>query len=122
MRFKFWRSDKDCRDTVSAVGAIRQHLPFTRVSSATNIKVFRHAVCLDERRARFSPDLYNPPVKWLKKNKKRKSKQWKQVEIELRFRGERLKEIMKEKGGSPSSIDVREMWFAGCHSGKFAGR
>ena len=36
------------RDTVDAVGLIPRRLPFTEVND--NIKYFRHAISLDERR------------------------------------------------------------------------
>ena len=46
------RITRICRDTVSSLGAIRRKsLPVTTAS--TNAKTFRHALSLDERRARF---------------------------------------------------------------------
>ena len=45
------------RDTVCSVGLIPRRLPF--VSSNTAIRYFRHAVSLDERRAKFRANLYN---------------------------------------------------------------
>lgn len=39
------------RDTVNSVGLIPRHLPFT--TSNNNVRTFRHAVSLDERRAKF---------------------------------------------------------------------
>jgi len=46
------------RDTVASVGLVMgRSLPF--VSSNTSIKTFRHALSLDERRARFMPNLYH---------------------------------------------------------------
>ena len=47
------------RDTVSSVGIIPHTLPFT--SSNTAIRVFRHALSLDEHRARFRANLYHHP-------------------------------------------------------------
>ncbi|KAG8958743.1 hypothetical protein FRC00_002339 [Tulasnella sp. 408] len=45
-------------DTVSAVGVLwPRHLPFS--SANTTIKTFRHALSLDERRARFQPNLWH---------------------------------------------------------------
>lgn len=49
------------RDTVNAVGLIPHRLPFT--SSNSSIKTFRHAVSLDEHRAKFKANLYNLPTK-----------------------------------------------------------
>ncbi|KAI0640161.1 hypothetical protein C8Q77DRAFT_1044697 [Trametes polyzona] len=49
-------------DTVCSVGAIPHRLPFT--SSNTAIRTFRHAVSLDERRAKFKANTYNRPTDW----------------------------------------------------------
>ncbi|KIL66936.1 hypothetical protein M378DRAFT_9939 [Amanita muscaria Koide BX008] len=48
-------------DTVESVGLIPKRLPFT--SSNTIVKTFRHAVALDERRAKFKANLWNRPTK-----------------------------------------------------------
>ncbi|KAJ3488331.1 hypothetical protein NLI96_g2925 [Meripilus lineatus] len=48
-------------DTVNSVGIIPHRLPFT--ASNTAVKVFRHAVSLDERRAKFKANLFNRPTK-----------------------------------------------------------
>jgi len=47
------------RDTVNSVGLIPRRLPFT--TSNTVVKTFRHAVALDERRAKFKANLWNRP-------------------------------------------------------------
>lgn len=49
-------------DTVSSVGGfpVPKRLPFT--SSNTSVRVFRHAVSLDERRAKFRANLFNRPT------------------------------------------------------------
>ncbi|KAF7791083.1 hypothetical protein EIP86_002044 [Pleurotus ostreatoroseus] len=47
-------------DTVSSVGLVPRHLPF--ITSNTAIKTFRHAVSLDERRAKFKANLYHRPT------------------------------------------------------------
>ncbi|KAF4571712.1 hypothetical protein EYR36_009055 [Pleurotus pulmonarius] len=46
-------------DTVNSVGLIPRRLPFT--TSNTIVRTFRHAVALDERRAKFKPNLWNRP-------------------------------------------------------------
>lgn len=46
-------------DTVDSVGLIPKRLPFT--TSNTLVKTFRHAVSLDERRAKFKANLWNRP-------------------------------------------------------------
>ncbi|KAI0368948.1 hypothetical protein BV20DRAFT_434793 [Pilatotrama ljubarskyi] len=48
-------------DTVASVGLVPRTLPFTTSNRA--IRVFRHAVALDERRARFQANLYKHPSK-----------------------------------------------------------
>src|SRR6266576_1199035 len=48
------------RDTVDSVGLIPKRLPFT--TSNTIVRTFRHAVSLDERRAKFKPNLWNRPT------------------------------------------------------------
>lgn len=48
-------------DTVCSVGLIPQTLPFT--TSNTSIRTFRHAVSLDEHRAKFKANLFNRPTK-----------------------------------------------------------
>ncbi|EKM61735.1 uncharacterized protein PHACADRAFT_248531 [Phanerochaete carnosa HHB-10118-sp] len=47
------------RDTVCSVGLFSRRLPFT--TSNTSVKTFRHAVSLDERRAKFKANLFNWP-------------------------------------------------------------
>lgn len=47
------------RDTVNSVGLIPRRLPFT--TSNTIVKTFRHAIALDERRAKFKANLWNQP-------------------------------------------------------------
>jgi uncharacterized protein (DUF2235 family) len=47
------------RDTVNSVGLIPRRLPFT--TSNKVVKTFRHAVSLDERRAKFKANLWNRP-------------------------------------------------------------
>lgn len=48
------------RDTVDSVGLIPKRLPFT--TSNTIVRTFRHAVALDERRAKFKANLWNRPT------------------------------------------------------------
>ncbi|KAI0673864.1 hypothetical protein C8Q78DRAFT_656594 [Trametes maxima] len=48
-------------DTVSSVGIIPHTLPFTASNRA--IRIFRHALSLDEHRARFQANLYQHPSK-----------------------------------------------------------
>ncbi len=50
----------DLRDTVNSVGLIPHWLPFT--ASNTIVRTFRHAISLDERRAKFKTNLWNIPT------------------------------------------------------------
>jgi len=95
-------------DTVSSVGMLGKKLPF----AATNygIRIFRHAMALDEHRARFKVahwtrtqeedcdcDTSSTPS-WMKKGKKIRKVHghvWKEIE--------------------DVETDVKEVWFAGCH-------
>lgn len=75
-------------DTVSSVGMFyRKQLPFT--SACDNIKVFRHALALDERRVMFKPNLFNMP-------------------------GQDSQES-SASAAQRSTTDVLEVWFPGCH-------
>ncbi|KAF8660902.1 hypothetical protein AX16_001530 [Volvariella volvacea WC 439] len=47
-------------DTVDSVGLLTKRLPFA--TSNTIVRVFRHAVSLDERRAKFKANLWNRPT------------------------------------------------------------
>ncbi|PPQ95701.1 hypothetical protein CVT26_008382 [Gymnopilus dilepis] len=107
-------------DTVNSVGLIPRRLPFT--TSNTVVKTFRHAIALDERRAKFKANLWNRPN---------------DTEKFLSITDQKIEE-MKEKQKHPShnghgrsaslaalerkytkdwtaDTDVDEVWFAGCH-------
>ncbi|RXW14426.1 hypothetical protein EST38_g11429 [Candolleomyces aberdarensis] len=76
-------------DTVGSIGFARDELPFS--TSDTFIGTYRHAISLDERRAKFQANQWNKPNS---------------VEVKL---------------GTPSTrdrlpTDIKEVWFAGCHS------
>jgi uncharacterized protein (DUF2235 family) len=45
-----------CRDTVSSVGIFPRYLPF--VNNNSSIHYFRHALALDERRSKFTPNFH----------------------------------------------------------------
>ncbi|KAJ3520999.1 hypothetical protein NM688_g9077 [Phlebia brevispora] len=84
-------------DIVSSVGLIPKRLPF--VSSNTAIRYFRHALSLDERRAKFKANLYNRPT---------------EAESKLGVQpGEMPKPSAAETSGSPSTISVQslEKWY-----------
>jgi len=121
-------------DTVSSVGMLGKTLPFTISNYA--VRTFRHAMALDERRARFKvahwgstikDDLVESPgylqrLKWM----------WKGYGLGIKKHGHRHKHssisdltekrnIMHKKYGhvweerEREETDVKEVWFAGCH-------
>ena len=80
-----------CRDTVESVEVDSKPLPFPGSNNA--IEVFRHALALDERRLEFTPILYA---------------------------GRTLKDQRTNSNAIiEKNTDVREVFFAGSHHGKF---
>ncbi len=75
------------RDPVCSVGLIPHRRPFTQ--SGTTVRTFRHALSLDERRAKFKANHFNRPS-----------------------------ESGPQQGTKPDT-DVKEVWFAGYHHGEF---
>ncbi|KIM81009.1 hypothetical protein PILCRDRAFT_510080 [Piloderma croceum F 1598] len=131
-------------DTISSVGIVMgRTLPFT--NSNYSIKVFRHALSLDEHRARFQPNLFhrpspNPsrdpahaspvllvdPVKAdlvsknsiLQKNLCQPSDNAK--DSEDLSNGESVSDNQRndtnQNGNGETKTDVLEVWFPGCHT------
>ncbi|KDR71517.1 hypothetical protein GALMADRAFT_74846 [Galerina marginata CBS 339.88] len=111
-------------DTVSSVGLIPRRLPFT--TSNTVVKTFRHAVALDERRAKFKANLWNKPNETeqllsitdqaIENQAKQKQKQKHAPNggngkhhgslgaLERKYTKDRL-----------AATNIDEVWFAGCH-------
>ncbi|KAF8647709.1 hypothetical protein AX16_006601 [Volvariella volvacea WC 439] len=93
-------------DTVSSVGVFPQILPYS--TGNVGIKVFRHALALDEQRARFRPCMWGEPA---------------EVGDGIRELEEpRVKSWPTPKSWSHWSYephpapDVQEVWFTGCHA------
>ncbi|KAF8651961.1 hypothetical protein AX16_004604 [Volvariella volvacea WC 439] len=82
-------------DTVSSVGmVVSRTLPFT--NSNRSVKVFRHALSLDERRIKFQPNLYHRST---------------------RGRDFGSEETVFESMGPVLRVNpVKEVWFTGCHA------
>ncbi|KAL6304814.1 hypothetical protein BKA93DRAFT_250549 [Sparassis latifolia] len=105
-------------DTVCSVGLIPRTLPFT--SSNNSIRTFRHAVSLDEHRAKFKANLYNHPTERETQlglqagempksgHKSARSKKWAEDR-------ERTFDLDNRGNAVPCETDVLEVWFAGCH-------
>ncbi|QRW21259.1 choline transport protein [Rhizoctonia solani] len=92
-------------DTVNSVGIIPRELPFAK--SNYLIRVFRHAVALDEHRAKFQPNLWGRST---------------ESEEKLGEAGKKkVYHRQKSKSGVWSYVygghqtDVKEVWFAGAH-------
>ncbi|KAF7358996.1 DUF2235 domain-containing protein [Mycena sanguinolenta] len=100
-------------DTVNSVGIIPRRLPFT--TSNTIIRTFRHALSLDERRAKFKANLWNRPNEQEQTlsisdqtapqpKHSHPPKKMSQVQMERRYSRDRSQ-----------ATDIDEVWFAGCH-------
>nr|GAT46931.1 predicted protein [Mycena chlorophos] len=108
-------------DTVNSVGIFPRRLPFT--TSNTIVRTFRHAMALDERRAKFKVNFWNrpdekeqnlgttgttPPVASTSTQgsapKPKPSKQHSHELLEARYARDRS-----------VPTDIEEVWFAGCH-------
>ncbi|EDR01075.1 uncharacterized protein LACBIDRAFT_312561 [Laccaria bicolor S238N-H82] len=102
-------------DTVNSVGLIPRRLPFT--TSNTIVRTFRHAVSLDERRAKFKANLWNRP----NDDEKTLSVTDQHVELIKQKAGphpskSRLHALERQYGVERlKATDIDEVWFAGCH-------
>jgi len=103
-------------DTVDSVGLIPRRLPFT--TSNTIIHTFRHAVSLDERRAKFKANLWNRP------NPVEATLGIDGQKPEIKFKEHRpnaktttLRAMERQYSGSSDNVptNIEEVWFAGCH-------
>ncbi|KAI0066519.1 hypothetical protein BV25DRAFT_1395427 [Artomyces pyxidatus] len=109
-------------DTVASVGLFPRHLPFT--ASNTAIRYFRHALSLDERRAKFKANYFRPspphicdlgtkPGEMPQSNQKRHPHSHHQDHHHTGKVSKRHLERDYENGEKKS--DALEVWFAGCH-------
>ncbi|KAJ6483330.1 hypothetical protein C8R45DRAFT_904567 [Mycena sanguinolenta] len=105
-------------DTVNSVGLIPKRLPFT--TSNTIVRTFRHAVSLDERRAKFKPNLWNRPNadEQLLSISDQQQKPQPQHDTKLKRNNtsQRVMEASYDEGrDSARPTDIEEVFFAGCH-------
>jgi len=104
-------------DTVSSVGLIPRRMPFT--TSNTVVRTFRHAVSLDERRAKFKANLWNRPTEVEQtlsisdKPGAKKAKHKHTGSISGKTSLKTWEEAYSKDKTLPTDID--EVWFAGCH-------
>jgi hypothetical protein len=96
-----------------------RNLPFT--VSNTSIRFFRHALSLDERRAKFKPNYYH--LQHAKNQKGTKpgdmpgsNQAFHRNKHHHHFGKEKVLPDEKNDDGPPEAR-VREVWFAGCHAG-----
>jgi uncharacterized protein (DUF2235 family) len=124
----------ECRDTVDSVGIIPRRLPFSM--SNTIVRTFRHAIALDERRAKFKPSF------WAKLSHKESHLSYTDQADERREKREQARKTHSKKSSKDGKeghdtknclvslenrysavkhapTDVEEVWFAGCHCGAF---
>jgi hypothetical protein len=85
------------RDTVCSVGIVPRTLPFTDSNTS---RYFRHAISLDEHRAKFKANHYR----------------FQRSDDE---KGIKPGENEESYDGGRTETDVKEVWFAGCHRGNF---
>jgi hypothetical protein len=97
-------------DTVSSVGIIPRSHPYTSVNYA--VKTFRHALALDERRARFRPNVWTEPTL-----DRQQDMDFDDPEVE--FPPSEMSEERENWSYKPPErafCDTEEVWFAGCHA------
>jgi hypothetical protein len=126
-------------DTVASVGVIMgRTLPFT--NSNSSIKTFRHALSLDEHRAKFRPNNYHRPAPSIQAARldpenaslnldskddsgstsgegtaaEKKKKRW--GFLGKRRAAEKARKTVATESALGESDDVLEVWFSGCHS------
>jgi uncharacterized protein (DUF2235 family) len=108
------------RDTVCAVGIVPRTLPFT--ASNTSIRYFRHAISLDEHRAKFKANYYH----LRHPDDQKGTKQGEMPRSNQRFPHYHRRSHQHDHKGKAqqyddglTETDVLEVWFAGCHCGNF---
>ncbi|KAL4266753.1 T6SS Phospholipase effector Tle1-like catalytic domain-containing protein [Pleurotus pulmonarius] len=99
-------------DTVGSVGVIPRRLPFT--TSNTHIRYFRHAIALDEHRARFQPNFFHRPLDAHKRLGVQPGEMPKSAP-KGHNKGPSLKDLERKYTEVCFDTNVEEVWFAGCH-------
>ncbi|RDB19651.1 hypothetical protein Hypma_013275 [Hypsizygus marmoreus] len=94
-------------DTVSSVGIIPRSHPYTSVNYA--VKHFRHALALDERRARFRPNVWNEATL-------EREQELDVDEPDVAPRGDVSRDEWVYEPPDRDICDVQEVWFSGCHA------
>ncbi|KAH9077525.1 hypothetical protein EDB83DRAFT_2344138 [Lactarius deliciosus] len=104
-------------DTVCSVGSIPHTLPFTH--SNTAVRYFRHAISLDEHRAKFKANQWHLEHERSHKGTKLGEMPRSNQRHPYYHSGRNRQHDHKRHGEDPEDghwkTDVREVWFAGCH-------
>ena len=108
------------RDTVCSVGLLPHTLPFT--ASNTAIRYFRHAISLDEHRAKFKANHYH----FRRSEDEKGISPGEMPQSNHRFphfhrknhqHDHKSKFNEEEYDDRQTETNVKEVWFAGCHCG-----
>ncbi|KAI6012779.1 hypothetical protein F5J12DRAFT_820655 [Pisolithus orientalis] len=107
-------------DTVNCIGIVPRRLPFTR--SNNKIRYFRHALSLDEQRARFIPSFWNQTIETnndtqaVRQGETPHTCEKKSYALHITHHEESGLDV-HHRGFSQSTTptDAQEVWFAGCH-------
>ncbi|KAL0952102.1 hypothetical protein HGRIS_008735 [Hohenbuehelia grisea] len=102
-------------DTVGSVGVVPRRLPFT--TSNSHIKYFRHAIALDERRARFHPNFFHRPTLAQSALGVQRGEMPKSRPPVRRGKSGKssLKQLERQYTDGNLDTNVEEVWFCGCH-------
>lgn len=104
-------------DTVNSVGLLPKRLPFT--TSNTIVRTFRHAVSLDERRAKFKANLWNrpnPTEQCLGEDDHFHKLAGDHVHTHDDTKKGRQRTFERKYSKDQTApTDIEEVWFAGCH-------
>ncbi|KAJ2924622.1 hypothetical protein H1R20_g12476, partial [Candolleomyces eurysporus] len=109
-------------DTVNSVGIIPRRLPFS--TSNNIVRTVRHAISLDERRAKFKANMWNRPVHGehlysitdQKAAKRAKRAENAKAKKKMDEHDDGLHEFEHRYSTiRDTPTDVEEVWFAGCH-------
>lgn len=114
-------------DTINCIGIVPRRLPFTR--SNNKIRYFRHALSLDEQRARFIPSFWHQTIETNndtqavrqgetphtceKKSYALHITHHEESGLDVHHRG--CEDLEYRFSQSTTPTDAQEVWFAGCH-------
>ena len=113
------------------MGLIPRELPF--VANNTSIRVFRHAIALDEHRAKFMPNFYHSSEQEQKEMLanieahkhgrdatlvSERSSRKKKRPNHRKTESQRHEDAINARKGT--ATDAKEVWFAGCHCGAYS--